>query len=241
MKISVAQTRPIVGDIIGNCINHQRLIALAVSQRSDVIIFPELSLTGYEPKLAHSLATHPDDSRFDVFQKLSDENQITIGVGIPLNMNPGVCISMIIFQPRHDRRLYSKRYLHPDEDPFFVIGENFPTLLINKIQIGLAICYELSVLNHAELAAKHGAAIYIASVAKTVEGISKALVRLSEIARQYAIPVMMSNCIGDSDGEEYAGKSSIWNDQGELLAQLDDKSEGILIFDTSTLITTQHQ
>jgi predicted amidohydrolase len=46
--------------------------------------------------------------------------------------------------------------------------------------------------------------------------------------------VMMSNCIGQADGYECAGKTSIWNNQGVLLGQLDDKNEGVLILDTLT-------
>jgi predicted amidohydrolase len=49
MKICAAQTRPVRGDIQTNIDNHKKLIDLAVSNGADIIIFPELSLTGYEP------------------------------------------------------------------------------------------------------------------------------------------------------------------------------------------------
>ncbi len=52
MKICVAQTRPVKGDIQGNIENHIKLIDLAVLNGADTIIFPELSITGYEPELA---------------------------------------------------------------------------------------------------------------------------------------------------------------------------------------------
>lgn len=42
----------------------------------------------------------------------------------------------------------------------------------------------------------------------------------------------MSNYIGESGGYECAGKSSIWNTEGELIAQLDNRTEGILTYDT---------
>ncbi len=47
MKICVAQTRPVKGDIQTNIDNHKRLIDLAISNGADTIIFPELSITGY--------------------------------------------------------------------------------------------------------------------------------------------------------------------------------------------------
>jgi len=58
MKICVAQTRPVKGDIQSNIENHKKFIDLAVSGGADTIIFPELSLTGYEPELAKELATN---------------------------------------------------------------------------------------------------------------------------------------------------------------------------------------
>ncbi len=61
MKICVAQTRPIIGDIQRNIERHKNFIALAGSYGADTVIFPELSLTGYEPTLAEALATQPAD------------------------------------------------------------------------------------------------------------------------------------------------------------------------------------
>src|SRR4051794_17238166 len=112
MKICVAQTKPVKGDIQSNIDSHKRLIDVAISNGADTIIFPELSLTGYEPKLSKELATDQDDSRFDDFQKISDTKHITIGVGMPTKSNSDILISMIIFQPYAPRQTYSKQYLH---------------------------------------------------------------------------------------------------------------------------------
>jgi len=232
MKICAAQTKPVKGDIQRNIDNHIKLIELAVSSGADTIIFPELSLTGYEPELSAELATTQDDSRFDEFQKISDTGQITIGVGVPAKNNEHICIGMVIFQPHRERQMYSKKYLHPDEEEFFISGQN--TAVLAGAGIALAICYELSVPEHAENAFKNGAVIYIASVAKFANGIEKAVNRLSEIANKYSMTVLMSNCIGKCDGHECAGKTSVWNKKGVLAGQLDDANEGIIIFDTDT-------
>lgn len=50
MKISIAQIEPIKGDIEKNLSKHLKFIEAASSGRSDLIMFPELSLTGYEPQ-----------------------------------------------------------------------------------------------------------------------------------------------------------------------------------------------
>ncbi len=234
MKICIAQTRPAKGNIPTNIRNHKRLINLAIDNGADLIIFPELSLTGYEPRLAKELAIDKDDIRLDDFQKISDMNHITIGVGAPTKSSKGICITMIIFQPNQTRQTYSKKYLHDDEKAFFVSGESSIGLLGPKANVAFAICYELSVQEHAEHAAKSGAEIYIASVAKSASGVEKASKSLSDIANQYSMTVLMSNCIGSCDNFESAGRSSIWNSKGILLGQLNDTGEGILIIDTET-------
>ncbi|MGA1196974.1 MAG: carbon-nitrogen hydrolase family protein [Candidatus Latescibacterota bacterium] len=234
MKICVAQTKPVTGDIESNIEHHKKLIDLAILNGADTIIFPELSLTGYEPTLAKTLATHEDDSRFDDFQKIADTQAITIGVGVPLNVDVGICIGMVIFHPHEKRQVYSKKYLHADEMPFFVSGQNVTDFMAHKPNMALAICYELSVPEHAENAFRQDANVYIASVAKFKNGIEKAQQRLSEIAKRYSMTVLMSNCIGISDGGECAERTSVWQDDGKLVGQLDEVHEGILIFDTET-------
>jgi predicted amidohydrolase len=234
MKICVAQTRPIKGDVQRNTEAHFLLIDRAAAQGADMIVFPELSITGYEPTLAKSLATDVNDVRFNPFQEISNALNMIICIGVPVKAGHTISIGMIVFQPNKPRAVYSKSYLHPDEDPFFTGAKGISGLTIKKMRLAFAICYEISVPAHAALANQDGARIYIASVAKSVEGVDKAANRLSQIANEYSMTVLMSNFIGHCDNFDCGGKSSVWNAKGELIAQLDDHREGILVFDTET-------
>lgn len=235
MKIAVAQTRPVKGDIAANILEHLKLIELASTDGTDAVFFPELSLTGYEPTLAKELAGNLHDPRFGLLQSISDNKNMLIGVGMPTQCNSGNLISMLIFKPNSARQIYSKQTLHPDEFPYFVNGEGQLYLSIGKSKIAPAICYELSVPEHSHKASENGATIYLASVAKTLKGVENAVDTLSGIAEKYSMLTLMSNCVGLCDGVECAGKTSVWNSQGILLGQLDDASEGVLIVDTETL------
>ena len=234
MKISVVQIKPVKGDIESNIDHHKKIIELAVGYEADIIVFPELSITGYEPELAKQLATAKDDHRFDEFQKISDNKKIIICIGMPTNADPGINISMIIFQPNKPRQVYSKQYLHSDEEPYFVKGNQQVFLTTGQHKIAPTICYELSVPEHSENAFNNAATIYMVSVAKTNSGIEKAIETLSTAAKKYSMIVVLSNSVGPSDNFMAAGKSSIWNNKGSLLAQLDDITEGLLIFDTES-------
>jgi predicted amidohydrolase len=234
MKVSVAQTRPFKGDIEKNIDCHKRLINLAIHYKAAIIIFPELSLTGYEPVLAKDLATTEDDDRFDVFQTLSDTSRITICVGMPMKNEASVMISMLIFSPRQPRQVYSKQYLHDDEVPYFVPGHSQVILNIDDLRIAPSICYESLVPEHAERAFEFGAEIYVASVAKAVAGVEKAARYFPEIVEKYFRFVLMANCVGMCDGFETVGKTSVWNNKGRLVAQLNSTNEGLLVLDTDT-------
>lgn len=242
MRIGVAQTRPFKGDILQNIESHVRLIERAGNVKADTIVFPELSITGYEPGLAAALATTAEDVRLDIFETLSERYSLTIGVGIPTTDGAGVRITEVIFRPGEARQAYSKRYLHADEEPYFVCGVGAgdteagllrtETGFLEGGRIALAICYELSVPAHSERAHRNGAEICLVSVAKTTSGMARAAETLADIARRYAMTVLVSNCVGHCDDFDCGGGSAVWNNQGVMLAQLDGQEEGILVLDT---------
>jgi len=240
MKLCAVQIEPIKGDIDKNIVRHQQLIQLAVDNGADTIIFPELSITGYEPTLAASLAMSAEDDRLHVFQTISDEKQVIIGVGIPTKQGESVCISMALFHPNTKRQVYSKQYLHADEEPFFISGQNGLTVVRDHPSMALSICYELSVPQHATNAATNGATVYINSSAKTTNGVDKAIERLSAIAQQHHLYVLFANCLGENDGVICDGRSAAWNQEGKLLMQLDNQREGVLIVDIDTNAATTH-
>jgi predicted amidohydrolase len=231
MKLAVAQTQPIKGNIAENLKNHCKMIEIAASKGANVLIFPELSLTGYEPELSKNLATNADDIHLEPLQQLSNNHGMVIGVGLPLNTEGGITISMVLFHPYKPRQVYSKKYLHSTEMPFFVSAQNDETF-IKDTKIALAICYELSVAEHAEAAYENGAEIYIASVVE--DTIDKALIKLSNTAQKYDMTVLMANCVGQTGSYMCDGKSSIIDKKGEVLGQLDTENEGLLIWDGTT-------
>jgi predicted amidohydrolase len=240
MKICIAQTEPKNGNVSASIEAHKRFIELALTCNAEAIFFPELSLTGYEPELAKKLATHQDDNRLDVFQEISDNNNIVIGLGLPTATELQIRISMIIFEPNKPRQTYSKQQLHSDEFPYFEKGVGQVIIKINDTHIAPAICYESLQPTHSLNAFKLGANLYLASVAKSANSIEKAFVHYPKLAKQYAMPVLMSNSIGFCDNFFSVGKSSVWTKEGKLVGQLDDKTEGILIFDTVTEEVTEY-
>jgi predicted amidohydrolase len=94
--------------------------------------------------------------------------------------------------------------------------------------------YESLQPEHAKDAANMGANIYLASVAKPAGAMARAMLHYPAIARKYNLHVIMADCVGPSDDFVSVGQSAIWNNRGELLAQMDSQSEGIIILDTAS-------
>jgi predicted amidohydrolase len=239
MKIGVVQTRPVKGDIAANLADAQQWASLAIERGVDLLVFPELSITGYEPSLAAELATTAEDERFAGLQRMSDRYGIFLGVGAPIRVEEGVQIGMVVFRPDEPRLVYAKQYLHADELPFFVPGTEQVFLPFADHKIALAICYDLSVPEHAVNAYSNRADIYLASVAKTEEGMEKAIEVLSGIACTYSMTVLLANSVGQCGDGLCAGGSLVINDKGEVLAELFQEEEGILVYDTVTGVAAQ--
>ena len=64
MRICLAQIQSEKGNILKNIQSHQIFVERAIKLNSDLIVFPELSITNYEPELANELATDIKDSIF---------------------------------------------------------------------------------------------------------------------------------------------------------------------------------
>lgn len=231
MLVALAQIRPHAGAVEKNIQRHSEFISIASAHKADFIIFPELSLTGYEPKDVSELAMKVHNERLDVFKTLSEQYNITIGVGVPLQQDNGVTISLVLFIPMQASKVYSKHFLHVDEEPYFIPGPNTDLHVAGK-RIAIAICYELSVETHRTMAFADNPDLYIASVAKTRQGVAAAQEVLANTARKYGTITMMCNSIGFQDGDECSGTTSAWNYWGDLIGQLDAGHEGILFVDS---------
>jgi len=231
MRIGLAQIRSETGDVEKNIEKHLLWIQKGINHKLDLIVFPELSLTAYEPQLSDKLAMVPKDPRLNVFQDICDKNNISIGIGLPSKDPLGIKISMLFYFPKNASEIYAKQQLHDDELSYFIPGNEQLIFEIEGFKIGPAICYESFQIDHLENAISLGADLYLASVAKSRSGVEEALVYFPKMAEKYNLPIVMVNSIGCCDNFLSYGMSSTWNEKGELIVQLESENEGILVFD----------
>lgn len=240
MRIALVQYSSVKGDVQANIERHLQYVESAIRAGCQLVVFPELSLTGYEPSLAEQLAMQMTDTRLDVFREICDKNDIAIAFGIPLRQPNGISISMPLYLPQQPTLVYSKFYLHDDELPFFVPASNATPIMIKGLRIGFAICYELSVKEHRTNAIKDGVNVYIASAAKTEKGVAESYKHLSSMAESNKIVTMLVNSAGPSDDFIAAGQSACWDTEGNT-TQAFHREKGMLIAEAGRQLTITSQ
>lgn len=230
MILASAQTKPKQGDIKSNLIDHYRMIDLASKNHVDLIVFPEMSMTGYEREKARDLAFTKTDSRLDKLRQLSVDTKMTLIVGAPILINDKLFIGAYVLKPDRSILIYTKQFLHSGEEEFFDSSFDFnPLINLNNEQISIAICADIVNPKHADNANESGSTLYIASIFFTPNGIADAHKTLSDYSKQYNMNVLMSNYCGQSWGLDSGGQSAFWDNNGNLIANLDKQDSGLLI------------
>jgi predicted amidohydrolase len=230
MILAAAQTKPKRGDIDANLLDHYRLINLAVANGVQLIVFPELSITGYEREDAAGLAFTKNDIRLNHLKKLAAENKITIIAGAPIRTETNLFLGEFCITPDNSVSIYTKQFLHTGEEIYYQPSFNYnPMLEIENERISFAICADIDNPEHAKNASKKNSSTYIASIFFSPNGITQGHQSLQNYASQYQMNVLMANFGGDSYGYSSGGRSAFWNNKGELIAQMEDSGSGLLL------------
>jgi predicted amidohydrolase len=230
MILAAAQTKPKRGDIDANLLDHYRLVKLAAANGAQLIVFPELSITGYEREDAVKLAFSENDSRLDYFKKLATENKITIIAGAPIRIESNLFLGEFCIAPNDAVSIYTKHFLHIGEEIYFQPSFDYnPMLEIENERISCAICADIDNPKHPENASKKNSSTYVASIFFLPNGIEQGHQSLQDYASKYQMNVLMANFGGDSYSCPSGGRSAFWNNKGELIAQMEDSGSGLLL------------
>lgn len=231
LTVAAAQSISIAGDVHANIAHHQRFIMAAAKQGVQVLVFPELSLSGYERGLAAQLAIAPDAALLQPLRDLAREVGVTAVVGMPIRLSDDspVLIGALVLAADGSLAVYSKQHLHPGEEVAFAPGAGGAPLIVGDDTIALAVCADFSHASHAAAAAEVGANIYAAGVLITEGGYAADSALLQGYAREHGMLVLMANHGGATGGWESAGRSAIWAADGRLLAAAPGTGDALVI------------
>jgi predicted amidohydrolase len=228
--IAAAQSASIPGDISQNLTRHLRFAATAAEHGVQLLVFPELSLTGYELAIARSNSVHPHDHRLDPLRRLAEKANMTIVVGAPiLNEQLELHIGALALSPDGTVSTYTKQFLHQGEEQIFTPGLGGAMLLVEDTPVALAICADTLRPQHAADAKEHGAKVYAVGALITENGYEPDTAFLRQYSARHSMVVLMANHSAPTGGWVSAGKSAIWSEDGNLVIASPGTTEALVI------------
>ncbi|WMN59462.1 carbon-nitrogen hydrolase family protein [Pseudoalteromonas xiamenensis] len=230
VTIGLAQLPVARGDISENLSNHLNLIETAAQRGCDLLVFPELSLTGYELDLAESLALALDSPHLNSLSETATSNKINVLVGAPLwqddSRKPTIG-AIVCFSDGH-REFYSKQYLHDGEEQYCSSGDHDYAFTLNGFKMAVAVCADFCASEHSARAKAQGADLYLVSALISEKGFSVDSELLSAIAERNKMPTLLCNHISKTGGWQAHGHNSIWTAEGTLAFSSNHKDGGIV-------------
>ncbi|HEY1921361.1 MAG TPA: NAD+ synthase [Tepidisphaeraceae bacterium] len=255
MRIALAQTNPIVGDIAGNCRKMADFISRAKGQSAQLVVFPELSVIGYPPKDLLLKPQFIEDNLRGLKSIAEQARGIDAIVGYAeRNANPvGRPLYNAVALLR-DGRIVSRHFktLLPtydvfDESRYFEPGplqERKNLVHLGDIVGGLSICEDLwnderliprRLYHRNPIADLHdaGAQLMInTSASPFVVGKHQFRLELfSSQVRQFGQPLVYVNQVGGNDELVFDGNSVVFDSTGKVIAQAKDFEEDLITVD----------
>ena len=233
LRITMAQIDFVVGRIEGNRDRMLEILKVARDQQMDLVIFPELSLSGYPPE---DLLLRKDfldrvDLALDEIARATPG--ITAIIGFPERKSGELFNSAAILQNGRKVQTYQKRLLPNygvfDEKRYFKEGASPCVFEINRLKIGLTLCEDIWHEGPVEASVAKGANLIISLNASPFHSGKleerHQLIKARAIAHQ--IPIVYLNLVGGQDELVFDGASFAMDSQGELQFQAPEFKESI--------------
>jgi predicted amidohydrolase len=215
LVIAVAQPKTTAYDVVANAAEHAGAVRAAQAR---VVVFPELSLTGYEldaPTIAD------DDQRLAPIVEACAELGAIALVGAPVRDATGSeYIAMLAVDGNGSRVAYRKVYVDESEDRFSP-GDGPKVLVVDGWRLGLAICRDTRFPEHDAATAALGMDVFVASVLDHVRDAHIPVERAQRVAAAHGVWVATAAFAGSTGGgfDQAAGGSTVWSPDGEALAR----------------------
>ena len=233
MKAGLAQIVPVLGNLEKNLDLHLEYIERAHKEKIELLIFPELSLTGYTLKdITEEIALDPHASpEFDKLAAASGGMSVVFGFveqkGRGMYYNSAAFINQRSVRHIH-RKVFLPTYGMFEEGKFFAQGKSVRTFDAPFGKSGLMVCYDFLHLGACYLLFAGGAEFIIAISAAPGRGMddedrwgSSAMWELmgESLSRFTTSFVLYCNRAGFEDGKSFAGGSFVYNPFGRLVGK----------------------
>src|SRR5689334_6195306 len=237
MRIALAQIDPTVGDLAGNRALILDRLAEAKAEGADLVVFPELAVTGYPPE---DLLLRPGflkAARSSLDEIAAATEDITALVGCPL-FDRDLANACAVLSGGELRAVYRKQFLPNygvfDEHRYFAAGAELLLLRLGDVLAGPTICEDVWQPGPPATDLALAGAQLIVNLSASPFHVGKAEEReemLVTRARDSSSYLAFCNLVGGQDELVFDGHSLVLDDSGEVVARAHGFAEELLVVD----------
>ncbi|MFQ5428230.1 MAG: NAD+ synthase [Thermodesulfobacteriota bacterium] len=238
IRIAMAQVNPTVGDLKGNASLVLEYTERARKEGADLVVFPELVITGYPPEdLLLKPAFIKDNMRTlgEISEKITN---ITAVIGFVDKNDNGIFNGAALVHDGAVAGVYHKMFLPNygvfDEKRYFSTGKAPVNFVLKGITMGLGVCEDIwTPEGPARLQSACGAAVII-NINASPYHMEKAAEResmLMERALDNGVAIVYNNMVGGQDELVFDGHGLIIGSDGSVLARAEGFTETLLLHD----------
>lgn len=237
MRLALAQINSTVGDLDGNVARIVGRLREARNAGADLVLFPELAVTGYPPE---DLLFRPGflrEARRAVEQVAAEATGISALVGVPW-LRRDLYNGCAICADGEVKAVYPKRFLPNygvfDELRYFQPGREMFLLSVGEALIGPTVCEDIWQPGPPATDLALAGAHVIANISASPFHVGKGLEReemLITRARDNACWVALVNAVGGQDELIFDGHSVVIDEEGEVVARAPSFEEALLVVD----------
>jgi len=241
MRLALAQINSVVGDIDGNAVRIVDWLGRARAENADVVLFPELAVTGYPPE---DLLLRPGfvrAARRAVDGIAKETRGVTVLVGGP-HLDADLFNACFVLAHGEVRSVYRKRFLPNygvfDEDRYFAPGYDLQLLRFGDVLVGPTICEDVWQPGPPATDLALAGAQLIANISASPFHVGKDREReemLRVRARDNSCFVALCNSVGGQDELIFDGHSVVLDDEGAVLARAVGFEEELLVVDVDPI------
>ncbi len=249
LRIACAQINCVVGDLTGNSDRVLSAYQAAVTQTCDLVVFPELTITGYPPEDLLLREAFVEQS-LEVVQRLATRiGSTTAIVGVPLRADGALYNAAVVLRDGAIVGTYRKQLLPNyavfDEERYFEPGtETGQIFEIAGVAVGVSICEDAwSAQGPIAAQAAVGAQVCVnLNASPFFRGrLADREAMLSERARRANVPIVYCNLVGGQDELVFDGASLVVDASGNVVGRARQYVEDLLIVDLHDLAATRKE
>jgi NAD+ synthase (glutamine-hydrolysing) len=237
MRLALAQINTVVGDLDGNRDGIVRRLHEAREAGADVVLFPELAVTGYPPE---DLLFRPEflrQARRSLDRIAAEATEIAALVGFPW-LERDLYNACAVCAGGEVKAIYPKRFLPNygvfDEVRYFQPGRELLLLKVGEALLGPTVCEDVWQPGPPATDLALAGAHVIANISASPFHVGKGLEReemLITRARDNACWVVLVNAVGGQDELIFDGHSLVIDEEGEIVARAPSFEEALVVVD----------